>query len=137
MVNYTKQQLKKEYKTSSYRKLGKKYGLSKTRIWQVLTDYYKKNRYYCKIHHRKYWKECILCEVDRRYEGLLSEEDIIKEAKRLRKMGRDKKTVWKRKILITRLRDDSNWTFLAIGKLFKMDNSSIIYLYYKHKTEKK
>lgn len=122
--------IKESYKTGlSFRKIGKKYNISRTRVWQICGGGQLKINI-CKKHNRKFISKCPLCEIDENYEDILNKNGNLKEQIELLKIpNRSADHIQKKKILIVKLYDKYGFSFRRIGHLMKMHHSSIGYLY--------
>ena len=135
--------LKQEKEIIKLRKIGKSYveigkimGLSKTRIWQIYTKPFSSPALCCKKHRRHYRKECSLCSIDDYYKQTLEHNgDIREEIEKLKNANREMENVRKKKILVTKLRDEFHFSFPRIAQLLNNHYSSIMYLYYSYKIE--
>ena len=115
----------------SYIDLSKTFSISRTRVWQICSQY-KPPTFVCKKHNRKYTKECNLCKIDSYYKDVLKQNGNLKEEiERLRNSNREKENVYRKEILIKQLRDTFNFSFRKIGQLLNCHYSSIIHLYNK------
>ncbi|NCN86940.1 hypothetical protein GW932_03825 [archaeon] len=128
------QDLHKRGKT--FQELAGVFGLTRSRIWQICSSH-DKPIFHCKKHNRNYTKECPFCKIDSYYTEVLRKNGDIKvEIEKLRLKNRNAENVRKRKILVTKLRDEFNFSFRKIGQLLDRHYSSIIYLYDNYKQEK-
>lgn len=139
LISKRNKKIIKEYKDGKgkvrYSDLAEEYGVTKSRIGQIILE---KNHkvFICKRHSRKYRTECPDCKISGYYLNVLDNNgDIRKEIEMLKNADRSLRNVRKKKILITKLRDEFEFSFLRIGVLLKMHYSSVSYLYHNYKKE--
>jgi len=125
----------KEKKGLTYRRLAKDYGITDSRIGQICNPKYT-SMFYCDRHNKKYDKECPFCKLDLEYPIFLENNGNLKhEIKILRKRDRSGITSRKRKIVITKLHDEFEFSFRRIGQLLERDHTTILHLYHHYKVE--
>jgi len=127
-------EIEKLYKQGlTFKEIGERYEISKTRVWQI-HHAYRLKIYYCKKHNKKYTIECPLCKIDKYYNNILNQNGNLKdEIIKLNKKGRQENNIRKKKIIVAKLRDKFHFPFRRIANLFNCHHSSIIYLYYSFK----
>ena len=127
----------KRKKGKTYKQLAKDYGITDSRIGQICSP--KNNMFfYCEKHNKKYDKICPFCDLDIYYPILLEDNGNLKhEIEILRKRDRSGITSRKRKILITKLHEEFEFSFKRIGELLERDHTTIIHLYHNYKVEVK
>jgi len=125
----------KRKKKKTYKQLAKDYGVTDSRIGQICSP---KNSifFYCERHKKKYTKVCPFCDLDANYPLLLEDNGNLKsEMKLLRKRDRTAITSRKRKILITKLYEEFEYSFRRIGQSLERDHTTIGHLYHHYKVE--
>jgi len=105
---------------STIKDIAKKYGFSYERARQIKLDLEQKEKQQVEKIRKEYQKQV----------KNLIREDLPQEIKRLSNKGRSKKIIIQKVILIRSLRDNFNFTFSRIAKLFKNDYSTIRHLYF-------
>ena len=117
---------KEHIKGASVADLSKKYGLSRSRVYQILG----RILLHCAVHMKPYYSKCMSCYYNNDYKQYKSAEDtaFFKEVKRVwsNDESSDEKT---RTVKI--LRDKYDFSYPTIAKIIGRTHPTVIYHYKK------
>ena len=113
-----------------FTEIGKKYGISASRVQQIYNDLENPSRF-CNVHKKVYKIQCQFCRIAERYPGLLTNlGSILREVETLKNTkSRDALTVRKRKMVVRKLKDDYKLSYVQIGFMMNLDRTTIMYHY--------
>lgn len=103
----------------SIKEIAERYSISYERVRQIKLNLEQKEKEQVEKIRKEYQKQV----------KNIIRENLPQEIKRLSNKGRNKKIIIQKIILIKSLRNDFNFSFIRIAKLFKNDYSTIRHLY--------
>lgn len=116
-------------KGTSINDIASKFTITPERVRQILK---RLNYAYCKKHNRYVELVCEYCVIEKAYPSKIKNAklpDILKEIASIKKNGKHRENVIKKKLIIALLHDKLNFSFSAIARFFSNDHTTIIHLY--------